>query len=673
MKNKYRYIFIIVFIMLPFLFINNVKADYEATALNPKGVKCELRSDSTGPCFYANSSFNSVTQGVLWLDNGDKVTVITSKAAISSKDTSKCPDKYVYTSYNSNKYGIKYGYYCNAYLKSSDVLTDALKNEFKAAGFPEGYWQDLALLKTAHPNWVFKAVDTGLDFKTAVNGENSLGRSLIQIAPGVNDEGYLNTWSGSYDYFTDTFKAFDSTTWFAANYDTIAYYMDPRNFLTDMHIFQFEGLKYNDKITEETYVNGVGNIFKNDYLSRFTNDFVTGGKESKVSPIYLASLSRQEVGNGTQTPNTAISGTYNGMYNFYNIGATSDSNPVYNGLRFAAQTDAASMRPWNTEYKAIVGGAKWMSNSYISIGQDTIYFKKWDVVSNINSASGSDFVHQYQTNIQAAASEARTTYSSYDSIGILDINYTFYIPVYRNMPDVTNLPAKGNPNNYLSSLTINGKPVAEFRGNVEEYNYYLDVNTPEIKLEATSVKGLGKIEGTGTFKITEDTTKTIKVTAKNGAVKNYKINIKITGTELEDPVDVKTTLNNSGIKNNDKYLSGFELGTDISYISKKIAGVNPDAKVELSKGSGKIATGDKVKITVNNETKIYEIVIYGDVNCDGVITASDYARVKNVFLGKSSLSGAAKEAADANKDANISASDYAKIKNNFLGKSTIIQ
>lgn len=673
MKNKYRYIFIIVFIMLPFLFINNVQADYEATVLNPSGAKCSLRSDSTGPCFYANSNFNSVTQGVLWLDNGDKVNVITSKEAIPSPNTSLCPDKYVYSSYNSNKYGLKYGYYCNAYLKSADVLTDSLKQEFRTAGFPESYWKDLALLKTAHPNWIFRAVDTGLDFNTAVNGENSLGRSLIQIASGVNDEGYLNTWSGSYDYFTDTFTPFDSTTWFAANYDTIAYYMDPRNFLTDMHIFQFERLGYDNSINEDIYRNGVSIIFKNAYLSRYIDDFLTGGKESKVSPIYLASLSKQEVGNGTQTPNTAIAGTYNGMYNFYNIGATSDSNPVYNGLSFAAKTDMDSMRPWNTEYKAIVGGAKWMAQNYISIGQDTIYFKKWDVVSNINSASGFDYVHQYQTNIQAAASEANTTYKSYTSIGIIDIPYLFYIPVYRNMPSSTSLPPKGNPNNYLSSLSINGQSIANFKGNVENYNYYLDVNTPEIRIEATSVKGLGKVEGTGTFKINEDTTKTIKVTARNGDVKNYKINIILSGTKLEDPVDVVTTLNNAGIKNNEKYLSGFELGEDISYISKKIISANKDAKVELSKSSGKIATGDKVTITVNNETKTYEVVVYGDVNGDGEIKASDYARVKNVFLNKSSLSGAAKVAADVNRDGSIKASDYARIKNTFLHKSSIEQ
>ena len=84
-------------------------------------------------------------------------------------------------------------------------------------------------------------------------------------------------------------------------------------------------------------------------------------------------------------------------------------------------------------------------------------------------------------------------------------------------------------------------------------------------------------------------------------------------------------------------------------------------------------SGAKIEIhnKANNITQ-ENIPLY-DINGDGNITASDYARVKNTFLGKSSLSGAFKEAADANKNGSITASDYARIKNNFLGKSSISQ
>ena len=46
------------------------------------------------------------------------------------------------------------------------------------------------------------------------------------------------------------------------------------------------------------------------------------------------------------------------------------------------------------DHEDTFGGAKWIGQNYINIGQNTIYFKKWDVVANVNSASGNNFDHQ---------------------------------------------------------------------------------------------------------------------------------------------------------------------------------------------------------------------------------------------------------------------------------------
>ena len=56
---------------------------------------------------------------------------------------------------------------------------------------------------------------------------------------------------------------------------------------------------------------------------------------------------------------------------------------------------------------------------------------------------------------------------------------------------------------------------------------------------------------------------------------------------------------------------------------------------KVKKGYGtkqSIAAGDKVKIKLPRETKVYEIVIYGDVNGDGKIKASDYVNIKNHIM-----------------------------------------
>ena len=86
--------------------------------------------------------------------------------------------------------------------------------------------------------------------------------------------------------------------------------------------------------------------------------------------------------------------------------------------------------PWNDPAKAIKGGAIWIAANYIAVGQDTLYFQKYDVVNNGTEL----YNHQYMQNIFAARSEGITTYNTYKGIGLLDNNYNFIIPVYENMP-----------------------------------------------------------------------------------------------------------------------------------------------------------------------------------------------------------------------------------------------
>ncbi len=50
-------------------------------------------------------------------------------------------------------------------------------------------------------------------------------------------------------------------------------------------------------------------------------------------------------------------------------------------------------RPWNSPYKSIVGGAKFLGEGYINIGQNTLYFEKFDV-----SRSSGHYTHQYMQN-----------------------------------------------------------------------------------------------------------------------------------------------------------------------------------------------------------------------------------------------------------------------------------
>ena len=92
--------------------------------------------------------------------------------------------------------------------------------------------------------------------------------------------------------------------------------------------------------------------------------------------------------------------------------------------------------------------------------------------------------------------------------------------------------------------------------------------------------------------------------------------------------------------------------------------------IEYSKAQGKtdttyVGTGDTLKLYKTSDPtnyKIYTVIVTGDANGDGRITAKDYKAVKKHVMGTSSLTGVYKEAVDINKDNGITANDYKRIK-----------
>ena len=137
---------------------------------------------------------------------------------------------------------------------------------------------------------------------------------------------------------------------------------------------------------------------------------------------------------------------YEALYNFYNIGATSSSEPmgaIINGLKYArdgkgasTETKAKYQIPWNTKERAITGGGIFIGSSYINIGQDTIYLQKFHVYDKNNKEL---FWHQYMTNVLAPYSESNIIYKGYSNSNLLNSEINFVIPIYNNMP---NLPCK---------------------------------------------------------------------------------------------------------------------------------------------------------------------------------------------------------------------------------------
>ena len=339
-------------------------------------------------------------------------------------------------------------------------IVDGIEN------FPKSYQPYLEELKKNHPNWTFTALYTNLDWDYVIQNENIFGKNLV---PKSYHDRWKNTNPGEYNVEVDA-------GWVDCSKQSLLYTMDPRNFLNESRIFQFEELSFNSSSNSVDGIEKIlyGTEFYNQIVSYLTSNGSTvtmnkkysdliynAGIQSKVSSYHLASRIKQEV--GPFLSHSSISGNvvgYEGLYNFYNIGATSSSEPmgaIINGLKYARDGKGASeatktkyLIPWNTKERAITGGGIFIGSSYINIGQNTIYLQKFHVHDTNN---GELFWHQYMTNVLAPYSESNIIYKGYANSNLLDLNINFIIPVYDSMPEIQEESPAINPSDYEEDNT----------------------------------------------------------------------------------------------------------------------------------------------------------------------------------------------------------------------------
>ncbi|HOP65630.1 MAG TPA: SH3 domain-containing protein [Bacilli bacterium] len=503
------------------------------------------------------------------------------------------------------------GYVCAKYISYYTVTELATERDpendyeilWQSLGFPSSYWEGLTALKVAHPNYEFEAVDTGLDWSTAVREESVLGTSLIQVVDLESDKvAYISTAGGSYDYVNNEYIVKEGSTWYAADSEVVAYYMDPRNFLTETRVFMFEDLLYTGDYLTIDAINKVFTNFPN--LSPYAADFLQAGIDSGINPVYIATLVRQEIGSGT----AAVSGaeftypeenfmypeergnTYSGYYNFFNYGAGTDVKPIYNALIYAKNSD------WNTPLIAITAGSNIIGQYYIKSGQNTSYFKKFNVQPG---ATSSTYSHQYMTNIQAPYSEASTSYASYESVGLLAADSTttfkFLIPVYSDMPVSTSLPTE-----------------VHF---IQDYGN----TTVDDLLTNTTIKNSGEFLSGFSFG-----TKAEDLIAEVNAVSSLAV---VTVTDI-----------NGNLKTTGSLVTGDRV--DITFDEE-----SQEYTVILygdSSGDGQVTIMDLLKIQkhiIGSATLIDPYLTAADTDQDGVINIVDLLREQKHILGQVKISG----------------------------------
>ena len=451
------------------------------------------------------------------------------------------------------------------------------------SSFPASYRTALNKLPS---NWTYTYFDTGLDWNDVIAAE-------VKQRAGYPASSQWNVIENKSGEWLCT-CCDNSGRWKHVSSKTVAYYMDPRNFLATDTIFMFETLTYNSTYQTEA---GVKKILEGTFMaeSSTTNKVTyntTGNKPAtinqsyasiimeiaikhEINPYYLASRIKQEVVKAGGIPSGSATGTekgYEGYYNFFNIKAT-EPNPIINGLDFAkngtgfSTADKAKyLIPWTDPKKAIEGGAIYISENYIAIGQNSIYLQKFDVVEH-----GGYYNHQYMQNIPAPESEAKKVYTAYSALGLTSQPINFIIPVYRNMP--ANPCPKPSDTPLATNVTFNGT------GSTAEA--YL-----EPKVTVTSLKSLHP-------------SATVTGAAADGWI----------GT------GAKITLN------------------ETTYTAIKLGDVN---------GDGKVTASDYVLIKNHIMTPATSSLkgIYikgGDVNRDGKVTASDYVLIKNFIMKGSGI------------------------------------
>lgn len=510
--------------------------------------------------------------------------------------------------------------YVNVSKKDVDLTepTTACQAQMKEAGFPSSYWNDLCSLKEKHPTWKFIAIDTKIDWPTAVDKFTSCGNSLVDNPKSEWIDKACTISEGS-------FKSVNQTG--------VAYYLDPRNFLNEVYIFQFESTKYNESI-ENNYANAAKSIIskadfykyhlaKNEDISVYLKD---AGKETNVNPIHLASRMRQELGTGTRLQNL-YKGVFNGVisyapvnpevtkegatedekhtydfrgfYNFYNIGVSGacvrDYGSTYCGLTYAKN----EKRNWNTVYKAVKGGGDLLSGEYINMGQYNAYLERFNVVP---TKSNWMYGHFYMANLGGPSSEATTEYNAYKGNNLLESPFEFHIPVYNNM----------------GATIINSSDVAK-----------PDPEEPSKPSES-----------------------------------------------VLEPNAIVTT---AGYKTSSDYISGIEIGKTASEIKSSLESIAGANNITITNSVGKavtnekIGTGFKIKVSNGKTDKTYTAIIKGDTSGDGVINALDLLQVQKSILGTYSLKDAYKLAGDTSGDGTINALDLLQVQKDILGTYKVEQ
>lgn len=534
-------------------------------------------------------------------------------------------------------------------------------NSIDSSKYP-GVKEQIQQLKTKHPNWSFKILYTDIDWNEAIGKEYlGHGSSPKNLVPKTHNSSWICNICG-------VDKAYDNGSWRCASKSGIEYMMDPRNSINEADIFQFEELT-----STGSDVNIVKKMTNGTFLQGREQEITNIANTKGVNAYYIVARLIQEQG---KSGSELISGK-TGYYNAFNFGASGSTSEqvIANGLAYAKK------KGWDTLEKSISGGVDLIAKEYIKIGQNTLYFQKFNVTKK------STFAHQYQQNLFAAKTESATLRNTYLDIESYDSKHTFIIPVFKNMPP-------------KACLTPDGNSTATSGADLVKINVTTSLKLRKAPEDSTKVDWLWKNEIVA--RLEKGTTKINgaywdKIQKANGNVgyapretfdyetdyKLYLVPINTTNGSNNSGNNSNSNGNNSNNNSNNNENKYHNTVKVLINDEKKIIKVSPDAiakdileafggSVKITKADGSFLNGENDNMATNFIVKdTYTVIKKGDANADGIVNSFDYIRVMNYIMGRKQLNGYEKEAADANNDGIVNSFDYIRIMNYIMGTKKI--
>lgn len=550
------------------------------------------------------------------------------------------------------------------------VYNEDFEDALEAEGFPESYKYYLRQVHANHPDWVFKAQHTNISWKDAVAKESQVSVNLVHKS--ANDS-WKSREYGAIDS-KGNYVEFDSGGWVAASSGIIKYYMDPRNFLNENDIFQFMSHSYDSKTQNKSGLQDLvaGTFLSNKFPEKgyetYSDILLYAGKNANANPYVLASMILVE--QGEDGSGKSISGKvagYEGYYNYFNVNAYAKGSydAVEYGLLYAKSSGSYD-RPWNSRTKSIIGGALHYATNYIKNNQNTLYLKKFNVMNGLDKVA----THQYMTNVSGAAQEGANLKNGYDNTKAI----TFYIPVYKDMPEVAcEKPGEGNNDYFLRTLEVAGYDLLpKFSMYTDTYEVVVPSETTKVSINAVANNSASKVKGSGTVQLSGNLTEIpITVTASSGEKKVYTITVAKQSNTKESVTSTTYKVGNN--------ITGVDYNTTVETFKKNLSApsgysikvVDKDGKALTS---GNIGTGAKVILYKEKDAvKTTPVVIKGDSNGDGKLSSTDVLFAQRYIVGTYSLDGAYYNGADINGDGKISSVDILYMQRHIVGTYDIKQ